>query len=91
MRTSGLLDTNLYDHPLFLANILALLDGEITNDEKEIIKDRFRTDKSVLEDIKAEIHKLDDLNPDYPMDKTIHVSKWAVIDIINKHMESEGT
>ena len=39
----------------------------------------------VLDKIRAEIDKLPDLNPDYEMDKTIHVSKWAVFDIIDKY------
>lgn len=45
---------------------------------------------SVLDEIRAEINKLPDLNPDYEMDKTIHVSKWAVHGIIDKYKaESE--
>ena len=39
----------------------------------------------VLDKIRSEIDKLPDLNPDYEMDKTIHVSKWAVFDIIDKY------
>lgn len=39
---------------------------------------------SVIEKIKANIDKLPDLNPDYPMDMTTHVSKWAVFEIIDK-------
>ena len=42
--------------------------------------------KDGIAKVKAEIRTLDDLNPDYPMDRTIHVSKWAVIDIINKYL-----
>ena len=38
-----------------------------------------------IEDIKAEINKLDDLNPDYPMDMTVHLSKWEVLQIIDKY------
>lgn len=45
---------------------------------------------SVLDEIRAEINKLPDLNPDYEMDKTIHVSKWAVFDIIDKHRNGES-
>ncbi len=40
---------------------------------------------SVLDKIRTEINKLPDLNPDYEMDKTIHVSKWAVHGIIDKY------
>lgn len=36
-----------------------------------------------LDDVKAEIEKLPDLNPDYPMDKTIHISKWNVMQILD--------
>jgi len=38
---------------------------------------------TLLDDVKAEIEKLTDLNPDYPMDKTIHISKWNVMQILN--------
>ena len=43
--------------------------------------------EKVLDKIRAEIDKLPDLNPDYEMDRTIHVSKWAVFDIIDKYKE----
>lgn len=36
-----------------------------------------------LDDVKAEIEKLPDLNPDYPMDKIIHISKWNVMQILD--------
>jgi hypothetical protein len=36
-----------------------------------------------LDDVKAEIDRLPDLNPDYPMDKIIHISKWNVMQILN--------
>ena len=45
--------------------------------------------ESILDNIRAEIAKLPDLNPDYEMDKTIHVSKWAVFDIIDKYRKAE--
>ena len=35
-----------------------------------------------LEKIKTEIRKLTDINPDYPMDKTIHISRYEVQKII---------
>lgn len=38
-----------------------------------------------IENIRAEINKLDDLNPDYPMDMTVHLSKWEVLQIIDKY------
>ena len=41
--------------------------------------------KDVLDKIRAEIMKLDDINPDYPMDRTIHISRNEVLQIINKH------
>lgn len=40
--------------------------------------------KPYLEKIRAEIMKLDDINPDYPMDRTIHISRNEVLQIINK-------
>ena len=33
---------------------------------------------------KKEIRKLDDINPDYPMDRTIHVSRNEVLEILDK-------
>lgn len=33
---------------------------------------------------REEIRKLDDINPDYPMDRTIHVSRNEVLEIIDK-------
>lgn len=52
--------------------------------EQEIVK-------PVLDKIRAEIMKLDDINPDYPMDRTIHISRNEVLQIINKcKAESEG-
>lgn len=49
-------------------------------------KDALAEIRERVEKVIAEIHTLDDLNPDYPMDRTIHVSKWAVIEIINKYL-----
>ena len=39
---------------------------------------------SVINEIKSKINNLPDLNPDYPMDKTTHISKWGVLDIIDE-------
>lgn len=45
----------------------------------------------VLDNIRAEIMRLDDINPDYPMDRTIHISRNEVLQIIDKYKaESEG-
>lgn len=38
-----MIDTRLYDNPLFLAKILMLLDEKITDEEKEIIKEHFKS------------------------------------------------
>lgn len=44
----------------------------------------------VLDKIRAEIMRLDDINPDYPMDRTIHISRNEVLQIIDKYKaESE--
>ena len=44
----------------------------------------------LLDKIRAEIMKLDDINPDYPMDRTIHISRNEVLQIIDKYKaESE--
>lgn len=56
-----------------------------TFSEQEIVK-------PYLNKIKEEIMKLDDINPDYPMDRTIHISRNEVLQIINKcKAESEGS
>ena len=47
---------------------------EALENQKSIIKE--------LEKIKTEIRKLTDINPDYPMDKTIHISRYEVQKII---------
>lgn len=39
----------------------------------------------LLDKIRAEIMKLDDINPDYPMDRTIHISRNEVLQIIDKY------
>lgn len=39
---------------------------------------------AVLEQIRAEIIKLDDINPDYPMDRTIHINRNEVLGILDK-------
>lgn len=41
----------------------------------------------VLYNIRKEIMKLDDINPDYPMDRTIHLSRNEVLQIIDKYKE----
>lgn len=38
----------------------------------------------VLDKLRAEIAKLDDINPGYPMDMTIHINKDEVLQIIDK-------
>lgn len=40
----------------------------------------------MIEEIKAEIRELDDINPDYPMDRTIHISRNEVFEIIDSHI-----
>ena len=46
---------------------------------------------SVLDKIRSEIMKLDDINPDYPMDRTIHISRNEALQIIDKYRAgSEG-
>ena len=45
---------------------------------------------SFIEGIKGEIRNLTDINPDYPMDRTIHVSRNEVLAIIDKHMGKEN-
>lgn len=42
-----------------------------------------------IKQAREEIRKLDDINPDYPMDRTIHVSRNEVLKILDKLIESE--
>ena len=55
--------------------------------DHEVVKAYNDGQAFILDKIRTEINKLPDLNSDYPMDRTIHVSKWAVIDIIDKYRE----
>ena len=51
---------------------------------------RVTPQEPILDKIRAEIMKLDDINPDYPMDRTIHISRNEVLQIIDKYkVESE--
>lgn len=55
-----------------------------------VIKQKY-IEREVLDKIRAEIMKLDDINPYYPMDRTIHISRNEVLQIIDKcKAESEG-
>ena len=40
---------------------------------------------------REEILKLDDINPDYPMDRTIHVSRNEVLEILDKLIAESET
>lgn len=42
-----------------------------------------------VKQVRKEIRKLDDINPDYPMDRTIHVSRNEVLAILDDLIESE--
>lgn len=54
-----------------------------------VIKQKY-IEREVLDEIRAEIMRLDDINPDYPMDRTIHISRNEVLQIIDKYrIESE--
>ena len=61
-------------------------------DAKEVAMKSLEKDLSIikeLEKIKDEIKKLTDINPDYPMDRTIHISRNEVLEIIDKHIEEQ--
>lgn len=49
-----------------------------------VIKQKY-IEREVLDKISAEIMGLDDINPDYPMDRTIHISRTEVLQIIDKY------
>lgn len=69
-----------------------LLD-ELIQDEPMIETDLYPVTKQknieceVLDKMRAEIMKLDDINPDYPMDRTVHISRNEVLQIIDKYKE----
>lgn len=44
-----------------------------------------KINEPVFDKIRAEIMKLDDINPDYPMDRTIHINRNEVLQIIDKY------
>lgn len=60
-------------------------------DEREDYENRLKADMvAMLDKIRVEIKKLNDINPDYPMDRTIHISRNEVLQIIDKYKaESE--
>ena len=41
LQSSGYIDTRKYEDPLLLAKFLMLLDGKITDEEKDILKSHF--------------------------------------------------
>ncbi len=46
---------------------------------------------AVLDKIRDEIMRLDDINPDYPMDRMVHINRREVLEIIGKYKAgSEG-
>ena len=50
---------------------------------------RIYTDNDVVEELEKiweEIRALPDINPDYQMDRTIHISRYGVQEIIDKHI-----
>ena len=53
----------------------ACVSGKVCEHDKEVVLDKIR----------AEIMKLDDINPDYPMDRTIHISRNEVLQILDKY------
>jgi hypothetical protein len=62
--------------------------------KSEVVISQLRADRDRLlkafDNMRAEIMKLDDINPDYPMDRTIHISRNEVLQIIDKYKtESE--
>lgn len=61
-------------------------------DEREDYENRLKADMvAMLDKIRAEIKKLNDINPDYPMDRTIHISRNEVLQILDKYKAgSEG-
>lgn len=53
----------------------------------KVVKDSIN---EVLDKIRAEIQKLPDINPDYPMDRREHICKGEALYIIDKYRaESE--
>ncbi len=50
-----------------------------------VVKKMQEKKTEALNKIRAEIMKLDDINPDYPMDRTIHINRNEVLQIIDKY------
>ena len=46
-----------------------------------------RVSLTKVKQAREKIRKLDDINPDYPMDRTIHVSRNEVLEILDKLIE----
>lgn len=61
------------------SSLFEMMMNEIpTITEQEIVK-------PILDKIRAEVMELDDINPDYPMDRTIHISRNEALQIIDKY------
>ena len=74
IKVNELLDELVQDKPM------------VEIDLYSVIKQKY-IEYEVLDKIRAEIMKLDDINPDYPMDRTIHISRNEVLQIIDKYKE----
>lgn len=63
--------------------------GEIEGDFDLICKAGSVIPLDRIKRAREKIRKLDDINPDYSMDRTIHVSRNEVLEILDKLIESE--
>lgn len=80
----GVFVTSNTEEPLPIVHKIATI--EMLRDWQEEVK-AIPIDK--IKKAREEIRKLDDINPDYPMDRTIHVSRNEVLKILDKLIESE--
>ena len=71
------------DEPLPVIHKIATI--EMLRDWQEEVK---AIPLEKVKQAREEIRKLDDINPDYPMDRTIHVSRNELLEILDNLIES---
>lgn len=65
--------------------------GELDGDYELICRIENVISLDKVKKAREKIRKLDDINPDYPMDRTIHVNRNEVLEILDELIaESEG-
>ena len=82
---------NITKHEWEYLNKLVDNGDQLGHYERLIVNGTPLPQEPILNKIRADIRKLNDINPDYPMDRTIHISRNEVLQILDKYKAgSEG-